>query len=91
MRRSHAGFTIIELIIAILVGSILTRIALTRISSGQGRVAVRGAQTTYAAMHARAIQYSSCSVRRAILNSASLSRARLLNERSWIDLSAVLN
>lgn len=54
MRRSHAGFTIIELIIAILVGSILTTIALSRISSAQGRVAVRGAQTTYASMHARA-------------------------------------
>jgi len=37
------------------------------------------------------IQYSSCSVRRAILNNASLSRARPLSERSWIDLSAVLN
>jgi len=37
------------------------------------------------------IQYSSCGVRRAILNNASLSRARPLNERSWIDLSAVLN
>jgi len=54
MRRSHAGFTIIELIIVILVGSILTTIALSRISGAQTRIAVRGAQTTYAAMHARA-------------------------------------
>jgi hypothetical protein len=37
------------------------------------------------------IQYSSCGVRRAILNNASLSRARPLENRSWIDLSAVLN
>jgi len=37
------------------------------------------------------IQYSSCGVQRAILNNASLSRARPLSQRSWIDLSSVLN
>ena len=37
------------------------------------------------------IQYSSCGIQRAILNNASLSRARPLENRSWIDLSAVLN
>ena len=37
------------------------------------------------------IQYSSCAVQRAILNNASLSRARPLANRSWIDLSSVLN
>ncbi|MEX2470611.1 MAG: hypothetical protein WEA34_00425 [Gemmatimonadota bacterium] len=37
------------------------------------------------------IQYSSCGVQRAILNNASLSRARPLANRSWIDLSALLN
>jgi hypothetical protein len=37
------------------------------------------------------IQYSSCAVRRSILNNASLSRARPLDRRSWIDLSSVLN
>ena len=37
------------------------------------------------------IRYSSCAVQRAILNNASLSRARPLDNRSWIDLSAVLN
>lgn len=37
------------------------------------------------------IQYSSCAVQRSILNNASLSRARPLANRSWIDLSAVLN
>jgi prepilin-type N-terminal cleavage/methylation domain-containing protein len=54
MPRSHSGFTIIELIVAIAVGSILTSIALTQISGAQGRVAVKGARTTYAAVHARA-------------------------------------
>lgn len=37
------------------------------------------------------IQYSSCAVQRSILNNASLSRARPLENRSWIDLSAVFN
>lgn len=37
------------------------------------------------------VRYSSCTVQRAILNNASLSRARPLANRSWIDLSAVLN
>lgn len=54
MQRSHSGFTMIELIIAILIGSILTTIALSRISEAQSRVAVRGAQSVYASVHARA-------------------------------------
>ena len=37
------------------------------------------------------VQYSSCAIQRALLNNASLSRARPLSERSWIDLSAVVN
>jgi hypothetical protein len=37
------------------------------------------------------IQYSSCGIQRAILNNASMSRARPLKNRSWIDLSALLN
>lgn len=54
MLHSRTGFTIIELIIAIVIGSILTTIALSRVSGAQNRVAVRGAQTTYAAVNARA-------------------------------------
>ena len=37
------------------------------------------------------VQYSRCAVQRAILNNASLSRARPLLERSWVDLTAVMN
>ena len=37
------------------------------------------------------ITYSRCTVQRAILNNASLSRARPLAERSWVDLTAVAN
>lgn len=54
MHRTRTGFTMIELIIAIVIGSILTTIALNQISGAQTRIAVRGAQTTYAAIHYRA-------------------------------------
>ncbi|MDA0329071.1 MAG: hypothetical protein O2958_08700 [Gemmatimonadetes bacterium] len=37
------------------------------------------------------ITYSRCTVQRAILNNASLSRARPLAQRSWVDLTAVIN
>lgn len=38
-----------------------------------------------------AVQQSTCAVQRAILNNASLSKLRPLTERSWIDLSGVIN
>lgn len=37
------------------------------------------------------IQYSRCAVQRSILNNASLSKARPLAERSWVDLTAAVN
>ena len=37
------------------------------------------------------ITYSTCAIQRSILNNASLSRARPLAERSWVDLTAVAN
>lgn len=37
------------------------------------------------------ITYSRCTVQRAILNNASLSRARPLLQRSWVDMTAVAN
>ncbi len=37
------------------------------------------------------ITYSRCTVQRAILNNASLSRARPLMQRSWVDMTAVAN
>jgi formylmethanofuran dehydrogenase subunit C len=37
------------------------------------------------------ITYSRCAVQRSILNNASLSRARPIAERSWVDLTAVAN
>lgn len=38
-----------------------------------------------------AVHYSRCAVTRAVLNNASLSRARPLEERSWVDLTAAVN
>jgi hypothetical protein len=37
------------------------------------------------------IQYSRCAITRSVLNNASLSRARPLDERSWVDLTAAVN
>ena len=37
------------------------------------------------------IHYSRCTVQRSILNNANLSRARPLAERSWVDLTGVVN
>ncbi len=37
------------------------------------------------------IQYSRCAVTRAVLNNASLSRARPLDARSWVDLTGATN
>ena len=37
------------------------------------------------------VTYSRCAVTRSILNNASLSRARPIQERSWVDLTAVAN
>jgi hypothetical protein len=37
------------------------------------------------------VQFSSCAVERAILNSASLTRALPLAQRSWMDLSNVMD
>ena len=36
------------------------------------------------------VEFSSCAVTRAVLNNSSLTRARPLEDRSWVDLSAVL-
>lgn len=47
------GFTIIELIIAILVTGILTSIAIASIGAVQSRTAVRQARNAFAALHAR--------------------------------------
>ena len=53
MPRRH-GFTMIELVVAILIGSILTSIAFASFTGARGRFAVKGARNTYASLHARA-------------------------------------
>jgi prepilin-type N-terminal cleavage/methylation domain-containing protein len=47
------GFTLIEVVIALLIGSILTSIALSSFGNARGGYAVRGARTTFASLHAR--------------------------------------
>ena len=37
------------------------------------------------------VQYSACTVTRAVLNNTSLTRARPLENRGWVDLSSVIS
>ena len=54
MKRSKAGFTLIELVIVIVIGSILTGVALSSFQTAQNKFRVRGAKSAYVTMHQRA-------------------------------------
>lgn len=53
MRPSRHGFTLIELVIVLTIGVILTSIALTTFGGVQDRMAVRQARSMFASLHAR--------------------------------------
>jgi len=54
MYDGRSGFSIIELVVVLMVGSVLTSIAITNFNGVSGRFAVKGAQQTLMSMHARA-------------------------------------
>jgi prepilin-type N-terminal cleavage/methylation domain-containing protein len=54
MRQKSGGFTIIELLVVIMIGSILTGVALSSFNNAQSRFAVRSAKQVYATWHQRA-------------------------------------
>ncbi len=54
MKRNPFGFTLIELVFVILIGSILTSIALSTFQNVQTRFAVQGAKQMYMTLHQRA-------------------------------------
>jgi prepilin-type N-terminal cleavage/methylation domain-containing protein len=51
MKRSPNGFTVIELLIVIMIGSILVGIAMSGAQRAQSGYAARGAKTMYATLH----------------------------------------
>jgi prepilin-type N-terminal cleavage/methylation domain-containing protein len=53
MKSRGRGFTIIELIVALVIGVILTSIAVRGFSGLQGRMAARQGRQVFASMHAR--------------------------------------
>ena len=54
MDKRRSGFSIIELVVVLMVGSVLTSIAITSFNGVSGRFAAKGARQTLMAMHARA-------------------------------------
>ena len=54
MHDQRSGFSIIELVVVLMVGSILTSIAIANFNGVSGRFAVKGARQTLMSMHARA-------------------------------------
>jgi len=54
MNDRRSGFSLIELVVVLMVGSVLTSIAITNFSGVSGRFAVKGARQTLMSMHARA-------------------------------------
>ena len=54
MNHRRSGFSIIELVVVLVVGSVLTSIAVKNYNGVSGRFAVRGARQTLMSMHARA-------------------------------------
>jgi len=54
MYDGRSGFSIIELVVVLMVGSVLTSIAVKEFNGVSGRFAVKGARQTLMSMHARA-------------------------------------
>jgi prepilin-type N-terminal cleavage/methylation domain-containing protein len=54
MKQKTGGFTLIELMVVILIGSILVGVSLNSFSGVQSRFAARSAKQTYATWHQRA-------------------------------------
>ena len=54
MDERSSGFSIIELVVVLMVGSVLTSIAVANFNGVSGRFAVKGARQSLMSMHARA-------------------------------------
>ncbi len=54
MNHRRSGYTLLEMVVVILVGSVITSIAIASFNGVSGRFAVRGARSTFQGLHARA-------------------------------------
>ncbi len=54
MNDQRSGFSVIELVVVLMIGSVLTSIVITSFNGISGRFAVKGARQTLMSMHARA-------------------------------------
>ncbi len=54
MRHPKRGFTLVEVVTALIVGTILTSIAVTAMAGVQGRYSVKQARSSFASLQARA-------------------------------------
>ena len=54
MQRTTGGFTLLEMLVVILIGSVLTGVTFSGVQGVQTRLAVQGARTMYSTIHQKA-------------------------------------
>lgn len=86
--RKRSGFTIVELVVVILIGSILVGVALSGFQSAQAALAARQAKNMYATLHQRARVRSIEAGSRALLYiDTAGDSAAIFSAGAWSDIT----